>query len=43
MYMTNEDLAETISNISCVLANDFTVDHKKEALSLLKQLERGNG
>ena len=43
MYMTREDLAETISNISYVLANDFTIEHKKEALSLLKQLERGNG
>ena len=42
MYMTQEDLAETLSNISYVLANDFSVDHKKEALSLLKQFERGN-
>lgn len=43
MKMTNADYAETISNISYVLANDFTIEHKKEALSLLKQLERGNG
>lgn len=42
MYMTREDLADTLSNISYVLANDFSTEHKQEALNLLKQLERGN-
>ena len=36
--MTREDLADTLSNISYVLANDFTVDHKKEALELLQMI-----
>lgn len=39
MKMTAQDTQETLNNIKFVLSNDFSQEHREEALQLLVQVE----